>query len=77
MTPTAVGILGESFFCGATAAMSLFCCRRLLARIWLNIERAELLPAFPAPRATTASPYDKSSTRLEPAGKDIVACGIL
>lgn len=77
MTPTAVGILRESFFCGATCPVRLLCCRSLISREWVDIERAELLAAFPAPGFSTPGSHLERPTRLEPTGKDVVACGVL
>lgn len=79
MTATAVGFFGESFFfCVSTAGVVDFFRRRdLFARRRVNIERAKLLSAIPAPGFTTARPYRKVASRLEATCKDIVTGCVL
>ena len=57
--------------------MILLRTRSLLARLWIDIDRAEFLPTFPAPGVAAAGSNLEGSSRLESTGKDIVACGIL
>lgn len=78
MTATAVGFCRESFFfsVSTTGAVVFFGRGCLFPRGRVDVERAELLTAFPAPGAATASPYGEAAFSLEAARKDIVTCGI-
>jgi hypothetical protein len=78
MTATAVGLSRESFFLGARTAgpMSLFCAWDLFTRRRVDIERTELLAAFPAPGSPAASPNRKAAPRLKSTCKDVVTCRI-
>jgi len=74
---TAIGLLREALLLGATAPMILLGPRSLLSCLRIDIDGTEFLPTLPAPGATTAGADLKSSSRFEPASKDIVAGGIL
>lgn len=72
MTATAVGFFGEPFFLGTACAVILFRAWGFLAISRVNIQRAKLLTALPAPRATTAGSYLKGACRLQATCEDIV-----
>lgn len=76
MPSTTVIFLTKAGLRGATRSMTLFCCRRLIARLRVNILTAEFLTTFPAPRATTASIDMKLPTCFKTASKNIVTRGI-
>ena len=77
MTATAVGLSRESFFLGAARSVILFRAWGFLASSGIDVERTELLPAFPAPGSATASSYSEGTRSLQAACKDIITCGIL
>ena len=76
MTATAVGFFGEPFFLGAAGPMILFCRWGFFTCGGVNIDRAELLAAFPAPGTATASPDLEGASSLEATCKDIVTGGV-
>jgi len=64
MTATAVGLFRESFFCRAATTMLVPRTRNLFTRKRVNVDRAEFLATFPAPRSATASANRKGAPRL-------------
>ena len=77
MAAAAVGLLCKTGLLSATASMILLGPSDLMTRFWVDIQRTELLAAFPTPGATTAGTDLEGTRCLEPTCKDIVACGIL
>jgi hypothetical protein len=79
MTPTAVGLFRESFFCGIRTAGPVVLFRRqgLFPCCGVNIHRTKLLATFPAPGSTAARPYLEGTPCLQTTRKDIVTCSIL